>query len=96
MLEEASLIAAGNQEIESRIFCSQAKIAFAKKDINAAEVAALESYRISLGKNSMASELLGDIYFEKKQPDQAKRYWKEAIESGGNRLQLQSKLSQIP
>lgn len=96
LLEEANMIAAGNQEVESRIYYSQAKIAIAKKDVNAAEVAALESYRISHGKNNMASELLGDIYFEKNQPDKAKRYWREAIESGGNRLQLQSKLSQIP
>lgn len=96
MLEEAGLIAAGNPEIESRIFMSKAKMAFLKKDLNGAEVAALESYRISNARNSMAAELLGDIYFEKKQYDLAKQYWKSALESGGNRLRIESKLNKIP
>jgi tetratricopeptide (TPR) repeat protein len=96
MLEEGSLIAAGNPEIESRIFMSKAKIAFLKNDLNGAEVAALESYRISSGRNNMASELLGDIYFEKKQSDLAKQYWKSALETGGSRLRIESKLNKIP
>jgi tetratricopeptide (TPR) repeat protein len=96
MLEEASLIAGGNPEIESRIYSSKAMIALSNRDFNAAEVAALESYRISFAKYSIASELLGDIYFEKKQPELAKRYWMEAIESGGNKTLLQAKLKQIP
>jgi tetratricopeptide (TPR) repeat protein len=96
MLEEASLIAAGNPEIESRIFMSKAKMAFLIKDLNGAEVAALESYRISNARNSMAAELLGDIYFEKKQSDLAKQYWKSALESGGNRSRIESKLNKIP
>lgn len=94
-LDEASLIAAGNPNIESRVLTTKATIAIGQKDEAKANDYLDEALQISKDKNADAYELKGDIAFLKKDMKSAEKFWKNALQLGGKASRINLKLSNL-
>ncbi|MGB4958582.1 MAG: tetratricopeptide repeat protein [Saprospiraceae bacterium] len=93
LLDEASLIAAGNKNIESRILTARAEISFRKKDFKNAMDEANQAIELSNGKNTTAIELKGDIYQANGDLKNALLMWKDALKNGGSADSLLPKIN---
>lgn len=95
LLEEASLISAGNPAIESRIHTAKALTAFKQNDTKKAESLADIAIELSKDKNADAYEVKGDIAMALKDIKNAEKYWQKAIMLEGNKSRLQSKINNL-
>ncbi len=87
-LDEASMISAGNPNVESRVFTAKADIAFRNKEWSKAMELTDQALKISQGKNADAMELKGDIYKETNDLKNAGICWLKAKELGGKSPRL--------
>ena len=94
MLEEASMIAAGNPNIESRVLTSKAEILFHKKEYKKAMSLVDEAWTVSNQKNASACELKGDIFKASGDAKNAVIHWQKAIELGGQVNRLEQKIAE--
>ena len=62
ILAEATMIAAGNPDVDTRINAATGQIFLLKKDYNKAKSYAEKAIQLSNGKSTEAAELMGDIY----------------------------------
>ncbi|MBK9736014.1 MAG: tetratricopeptide repeat protein [Saprospiraceae bacterium] len=94
-LSEASLISAGNPNIESRIMNVYAEISIKKKDFTKAMSQIDQAISLSNHKNAAAFEIKGDIFKEQNDIKNAELYWKKSKESGNLSEKLKNKLTSI-
>lgn len=91
LLDEATLISAGNPNVESRVLTARAEIAFKKQEWSKAMELSDLALQVSKGKNADAMELKGDIYKETNDLKNAVVSWNKAKELGGNAARLAKK-----
>ncbi|MFN8339809.1 MAG: tetratricopeptide repeat protein [Saprospiraceae bacterium] len=94
-LDEASMISAGNPNVESRVLTSKAVIAINQKDEVKANDYLNEALRVSQDKNADAYELKGDLAFSKKDVKSADKFWKNALMLGGKASRINLKLANL-
>lgn len=88
MLDEATLISAGNPNVESRVLTARAEIAYKKQEWSKAMELSDLALQVSKGKNADAMELKGDIYKETNDLKNAVVSWNKSKELGGNAARL--------
>ena len=91
LLDEATLISAGNPNVESRVLTARAEIAFKKQEWSKAMELSNKALQVSKDKNADAMELKGDIYKETNDLKNAVVSWNKAKELGGNAARLAKK-----
>lgn len=94
ILDEASMISAGNPNTESRILTVKGDIYLKKKEFAKAMKFTDQAIEVSQNKNSLAFELKGDIYKEQNDVKNALIYWTKSMEMGNVSLKLKDKLKQ--
>lgn len=95
LLDDALLISAGNKEIESHVWVIKGEIALIQKNINQASEYVQNALNTSNQQNGDAWELKGDIAYTKDLPKEAANFWEKAIQSGGNKTRLLTKLKTL-
>ena len=95
LLDDALLISAGNKEIESRVWVIKAGTALKQKNLNQATEYVQNALNTSNQQNGDAWELKGDIAYTKDQTKEAASLWEKAIELGGNKTRLLTKLKTL-
>jgi len=93
-LDEATLIAAGNPDLESRIQCVLGIQAYYQKKLPSALQYADESLRLSQGSNAMAWELKGDVLKSQGKLTEAAACFSKSLELDDSRLSPFQKLNQ--
>jgi tetratricopeptide (TPR) repeat protein len=94
-LDDASMISAGNPNIESRVNTIKGIIAFNQKDYTKAHEWADNALAISNDKNADATELKGDLALIKNESKNALGYYKKALALGGKASRLEIKINKI-
>lgn len=94
-LDEASMISAGNPNIESRVLTVKGLMAFNQKDYKKASEWADNALTISGDKNADATELKGDIAAISNDNKNALQFYQKAISLGGKVSRLEQKINKI-
>jgi tetratricopeptide (TPR) repeat protein len=92
-LEEATLIAAGNKDLESRIQRVWGQWAYSSKDVDKATDFVERAIQLSDGQNGDAWELKGDLIAAKGNLAEARLHWQKALKTGGWKKTLAEKLN---
>lgn len=94
-LDEASMISAGNPNVESRVLTLKGIMAFQQKEYKKASDFADNALTISNDKNADATELKGDIFLANNDTKNAINYYKKAQTLGGKMSRLDQKINKI-
>lgn len=94
-LDEAVIIAADDEDIESRVAVVRALKAFKEKDNKTANSYLDSALKLSKDANPDAWELKGDIFYQSGKVKDAKSAWETALKRGGYPPRIVSKLQSI-
>lgn len=94
-LAEASMIAAGNPDLDSRIMAATGQIYLLKKEFNKAKTYAEQAIQMSNGKNIEATELMGDIYIALEDGRNASIFYQKSYDLGNRSKLLLNKISSL-
>lgn len=95
MLNEATMIAAGNPDLDARINTASGKIYLLQKDFNKAKTYGEEAMKLSNGKSIEAAELLGDISKAMGDVKNAAMYYQKSYDLGNRSKSFLNKLAVI-
>ncbi|MBK9566511.1 MAG: hypothetical protein IPO37_15505 [Saprospiraceae bacterium] len=94
-LAEASIIAAGNPDLDSRIMAATGQIYLLKKEFNKAKTYAEQAIQMSNGKSIEATELMGDIYIALEDGRNASIFYQKSYDLGNRSKLLLNKISSL-
>ncbi|MFZ1457283.1 MAG: hypothetical protein WAT46_14670, partial [Saprospiraceae bacterium] len=94
-LAEASMIAAGNPDLDSRIMAATGQIYILKKEFNKAKIYAEQAIQMSNGKSIEATELMGDIYIALEDGRNASIFYQKSYDLGNRSKLLLNKISSL-
>ncbi len=95
ILAEATMIAAGNPDVDTRINAATGQIFLLKKDYNKAKSYAEKAIQLSNGKSTEAAELMGDIYKATEDSRNAALFYQKSYDLGNRSKSLLDKMSTI-
>ena len=95
LIDEATMISAGNSDIDSRLYTLKAEMAVINKDWSSAKTAAEHALKLSNNKNQEAMELMGDIYKATSDLKNALIHWKKSFDLGNRNPRLLSKIESV-
>ena len=94
-LAEASVIAAGNPDLDSKIMAATGQIYILKKEFNKAKIYAEQAIQMSNGKSIEATELMGDIYIALEDGRNASIFYQKSYDLGNRSKLLLNKISSL-